>query len=322
MVASNISPPAFFRVIEEFSPTLLIDEADTILHGNDELRGILNSGYTKKTAFVLRVASNHKRSPHPDSAPSPSTRKSALSRFSCWCPKAIAAIGRLPDTLADRCIVISMQRKTGAEQCDRLKLLDGADLRHRCARFIADNAAAIASATPSIPPDLNDRASDIWEPLFALADLAGGHWPKTARVAAIRLTIRAQETSPITSLLIDVFFCFTYFKTEKILSRYLVNTLNQLRDRPWISLIKGKPVNEIWLAQQLRPYGIRPTTLWIENKAGKGYVRGGFIEVMRRYVPMPHLKQCFPGCPELFGDPSKSNPESVPVVPASEGSTT
>src|SRR5205807_6503181 len=44
-------------VIEELQPTLLIDEADTFLQGNDELRGILNSGYSRKTAFVLRASS-------------------------------------------------------------------------------------------------------------------------------------------------------------------------------------------------------------------------------------------------------------------------
>src|ERR1700683_1380038 len=51
IAAANISSPAFFRVIEEARPTLLIDEADTLLAGNDELRGILNSGYTRNTAF-------------------------------------------------------------------------------------------------------------------------------------------------------------------------------------------------------------------------------------------------------------------------------
>src|SRR5258706_4245278 len=56
VVSSNVSPPALFRAIEELRPTLLIDEADTFLKGNDEFRGILNAGYTRKTAFVLRVA--------------------------------------------------------------------------------------------------------------------------------------------------------------------------------------------------------------------------------------------------------------------------
>src|SRR5205807_2657154 len=59
VTASNISPPAFFRVIEDLSPTLLIDEADTFLRGNEQLKGILNAGYKKKTAFVLRASSQN-----------------------------------------------------------------------------------------------------------------------------------------------------------------------------------------------------------------------------------------------------------------------
>jgi hypothetical protein len=71
VVSSNISSPAFFRVIEETLPTLLIDEADTFLQANDELRGILNSGYTRKTAFAVRVAQS-------SAAPSVSLERSPL----------------------------------------------------------------------------------------------------------------------------------------------------------------------------------------------------------------------------------------------------
>jgi hypothetical protein len=51
-VAANISSSAFFRIIQENQPTLLIDEADTLLPGNDELRGILNSGYTCAKGYL------------------------------------------------------------------------------------------------------------------------------------------------------------------------------------------------------------------------------------------------------------------------------
>jgi len=162
-VAANISSPAFFRVIEETQPTLLIDEADTFLQGNDQLRGILNSGYSRKTAYVVRVASQESEAKDPSS----DTKGSRLVRFSCWCPKAIAAIGRLPETLADRCIVIRMQRKTATEQCERLRNLDATVLRQQCARFVLDHAQNIAEAQPKIPSDLPDRAADIWEPLLA-----------------------------------------------------------------------------------------------------------------------------------------------------------
>lgn len=103
LAASNISPPALFRVIQESQPTLLIDEADTFLQGRDELAGILNAGYRRDNAFVVRVADRKKGT--------------ELAHYSCWCPKVLAAIGRLPDTLADRCIVITNQSRQ--LQCKR-----------------------------------------------------------------------------------------------------------------------------------------------------------------------------------------------------------
>ncbi|MCF6291294.1 MAG: hypothetical protein L3J03_09915, partial [Desulfobacterales bacterium] len=54
--ASNITPAALFRSVEKWTPTLLIDEADTFVQDNDELRGVLNSGHTRETAFVIRTS--------------------------------------------------------------------------------------------------------------------------------------------------------------------------------------------------------------------------------------------------------------------------
>ena len=59
-----------------------------------------------------------------------------------------------------------------AEKCERLKFLDGEVLRRKCARFVEDHAEEIQSAQPTIPEALNDRAADIWEPLFVLAAIA------------------------------------------------------------------------------------------------------------------------------------------------------
>src|SRR5213593_2916380 len=54
--AQTLIPTITRAQSKETRPTLLIDEADTFLQGNDELRGILNSGYSRKTAYVVRVA--------------------------------------------------------------------------------------------------------------------------------------------------------------------------------------------------------------------------------------------------------------------------
>jgi len=327
VVAANISPSALFRVIEETRPTLLIDEADTLLQGNDELRGILNSGYTRKTAYVVRVANqlthynlpgqgagrrpwrqkeeadvmarrtartDRGEAPPSEEAEAVSQGATRLVRYSCWCPKVMAAIGRLPDTLADRCIVIRMQRKTTNEECERLRNLEAAKLRRQCARFVLDHAEGIAGARPEVPGNLNDRAGDIWEPLLALADLAGGAWPEKARQAATGLTGSAQENSPIGSLLLDILILLVKEGSERIHSRKLVAGLNGGRDRPWMELRKGKEITELWLAQQLRPYAIRPKTIWIEKIAAKGYVKEDFGEAFRRYIPRSEMEALMP----------------------------
>jgi len=305
VVAANISPPAFFRVIEETRPTLLIDEADTFLAGNDELRGILNAGYSRKTAYVVRVSAvrntplrnsecemrnDENKGISPPTlgsfgAASQGSEGSRLARFSCWCPKVMAAIGRLPETLADRCIVICMQRKTAQEQCERLRNLKSEELRRKCARFAQDNQERITGAQPELPEGLNDRAADIWEPLLALADLAGGDWPQLARQAAMSLNATAQESNPIASLLAELAIAFVEADSDHLFSRSLVAALNASPDRPWAELNRGKPVTELWLAQQLRPFGIRPRTCRIGEERAKGYVLEDFRETFRRYVP-------------------------------------
>jgi hypothetical protein len=233
------------------------------------------------------------REERPESWASPSLRArngagnaaGRVARYSCWCPKAIAAIGHLHPTLASRCIVIRMQRKAAGEECERLKRLEASELKRKCARFVADHAENIAKAEPQIPEGLTNRAADIWEPLLVLADLAGGHWPRLAREAAQALTARAAEHSPSSSLLLDILLAFIMTQSERIFSRTLVMQLQTCTESPWNELRRGKPVTENWVAQQLRPYGIKPRTIRIGEQTAKGYVNDDFRETFRRYIP-------------------------------------
>jgi hypothetical protein len=299
VISSNISPSAFFRVIEEARPTLLIDEADTLLKGNDELRGILNSGYTKATAFVVRVANQPAQNGEPPVNGSRSGGKAdsvgtagapsgapGLAVYSCWCPKVMAAIGHLPETLADRCIIIRMNRKTAQEQCERLRNLRSLaeNLKRQCARFVLDHSEIIAVARPEIPPGLNDRAADVWEPLLAIADIAGDYWPREARQAAAGLAEDSIESNPIGALFLDIFLLFTQEKTDRVFTRALIAWLNELQSHAWAELNKGRPVNEQWLAQQLRPYRIRPRVVRIGEAVARGYHLNDFTDTFKRYI--------------------------------------
>ena len=70
----------------------------------------------------------------------------------------------------------------------------------------------------------------------------------------------------------------------------MVQGLNRLDDRPWAELSKGKEVTELWLSQQLRPYGVRPRTFRIEGTQAKGYLQEDLMEVFRRYITKPDLE--------------------------------
>ena len=291
VVASNVSSSALFRVIEEVRPTLLIDEVDTFLGGNEELRGILNSGYTRKTAYVLRVVNQGAEAGGREKEPEGKSERpgdrggqageggsdgkrrgegSSLASFSCWCPKVISRIGRLPVTLADRCILLRMQRKSKQEKCERLRKLEAGPLKRQCARFVLDNAEAIAAAEPGSPADLNDRAADIWEPLLALADLAGGDWPRWAREAAVNVAAGTEENNPIGALLLDIYVIFLEAKAERFFSRTLVGALNSLPERTWAAMTRGKEMTELTLGHLLRPYGVRPKTVWVGKTSARG----------------------------------------------------
>src|SRR3954465_6595360 len=100
IIASSATAPSLFHAVEELRPTLMIDEADQFLKGKSELQGILNAGYCRRTAYVMRTA--------PQQSAHSKRKGSRLAFFSCWCPKVISQINRLPPVLADRCIVLRL----------------------------------------------------------------------------------------------------------------------------------------------------------------------------------------------------------------------
>ena len=219
-----------------------------------------------------------------------STPSSSLGRFSTWCPKAIAAIGHLPETLADRCIVIRMQRKTNHEQTLRLRNLQTTELRKQCEEFVARHANAIANAQPEIPNELNDRAADIWEPLLVLADIAGADWSKKARAAALALSASSHESNPIGALLMDILLAFGEHRTDRLHTRTLVEDLQYRAGiRPWNENLK-RPITDLWLSQQLRPYGIFSKTIRIDGLQAKGYIQDDKMnDAFRRYIPKSEI---------------------------------
>jgi hypothetical protein len=100
---------------------------------------------------------------------------------------------------------------------------------------------------------------------------------------------RAGEQS-IGLLFLDLLLSFVNGQTDRMFSRTLSANLERLVERPWTEMRKGKPVTEAWLATQLRPYGVRPKTIWIGEHAAKGYLLADFNELFTRYIPPSEIE--------------------------------
>ena len=269
---SNIAPAALFRSIELWSPTLLIDEVDAFLAAHEDARGILNAGFTRDSAVVIRCVGD-------DHIPTP---------FNVWGAKALCGIGKIADTLADRSVPLRLRRRTPGENVESLRHSDPAlweQLRSRLSRFALDSAEAISKARPTPIPGLNDRANDAWEPLLAIADLAGEHWPKSARNAAITLHgLEGEAPSVGAELLADVKAVFDDKSASKIFSADLLNALIADEEAPWATWNRGKPMSPRQLSAKLADFGIKSTTVRAGFDVKKGYHLEQFGDAFGRYL--------------------------------------
>src|SRR5262249_31014742 len=113
-LTGRTSAAALVRKVDKLSPTLLLDESDATFKGEPEyaeaLRGTLNTGYRRSGKTTLCVGQG---------------ANLTFRDFSTFCPKAIAGIGELPDTVADRSIRIELKRRKTNEACRRWRARDG-----------------------------------------------------------------------------------------------------------------------------------------------------------------------------------------------------
>lgn len=289
LIASNITVGALFRSVHTCSPTLFIDEADTFMAGNGTMRGIINSGNTRRTAYVLRLSKSSSSSSSSSNFLQPSTSNiqpvepadTGLKKYSCWCPKVIAMIGQVPDTIADRSIVVKMARKLTTETCAPLSQLETADIKAKCARFGLDMAQLIGEAGKIRGEGLNDRAADTFDPLFVIARLAGEAWEQKLQVAALTLSSTADENSG-TALIMDIVSLFGETGSKKMFSRDIVTLLRNSGLKS--ETLKYSSINEYHISKILRQYGIRPINIRIGSQVHRGYVAADFTAAVIRYV--------------------------------------
>lgn len=270
---ASISPAAIFRTVERWAPTLGIDEVDAFLKDNEEARGLINSGLYRETAVVIRCTGD-------DNTP---------TQFSTWAPKILCGIGKLAGTIEDRAIPLRMRRKVAGETAASIRRSDPqpwADLRAQLTRWAEDRRHAVGMAHPTPAAGLGDRAQDCWEPLLAIADDAGGEWPRRARAAALALHGVEEDTPSIgVELLRDVEAAFKERGTSRLATAELLRILTQDDEAPWASWNRGSPLRPRQLAQRLSEFGIKPKTTRLPNGDRlKGYALADFADAFTRYL--------------------------------------
>lgn len=276
--AASISQSVLFRMVEKYQPTLLVDEIETVLTKDaEDLRGLMNAGHTRDSAFVWRsVAVGDDFEP---------------KRFNVFGFKALAGINadRLAETITSRAVVAQMRRKLPHETAERLRhaesgLFDA--LRAKLARWTEDYAEAVRASRPEFPDALSDRDQDNWEPLFAVADLAGGNWPEVARRAALKLCSNgAVAQSSGAELLADIRDVFETRKMRRISSVDLLGYLSDDEEKPWATWSRGKPMTPRQLSEKLSKYGITSANIKFGNAdVRKGYRAEQFDEAFSRYL--------------------------------------
>ncbi len=281
--ASGISSSCLFRMIEAYQPTLFIDEIETVLKDNDELRGLINAGHTRDSAFVWR---NVKKGD--DFEP---------KQFTVWGMKAIAGINaiKLAETVTSRSIIIELRRKKGSEKVQRLREAEPdlfSESSAKLARFASDNMIKVAIAQPLLPDELGDREQDNFEPLFAIADVAGGHWPETARVAALKLSGSTLSVQSIANeLLASIQEVFETKEIDKISTVNLIEALCEDDENPWATYSRGKQITPKKIAQLLASYDIQSKPIRFDRGVAKGYEPSQFEDAFSRYLtPSPILR--------------------------------
>jgi putative DNA primase/helicase len=211
-----------------------------------------------------------------------------VTRFKTWGAKALAGIGHVADTLLDRAIILELRRKLSHEEVDRIRhakpeLFE--DLKAKLARFADDYRDKVRHARPPLPDSLNDRAQDNWEPLLAIAMVAGGDWLQIGTAAALKISGSEEITQTTgTELLSNIREIFDEKQIDRISTTELIKALCADEEWSWLTYNRGLPIKPRQLANRLKAYNIHSKNIRIGYGTPKGFTLDQFSEAFSRYT--------------------------------------
>lgn len=262
-MAGNISASYIFRVIDSERPTFIIDEVDTIYSGskNEELRSVLNSGYLH-SGHTLKTINGEP------------------TQFSTFCPKLLGGIdnGRLPETVADRCLRIRLRKLSGD------KLADMGIRRRNVKRLAKDEALAnlrtelakwatielvdqLSDIEPPMIEGLSARQWDIAEPLMQIAHMF--HIHEEARAAIVTVFQGEKVETEESRILTTARELLDESGADRLTTAQLADVVGYTPDR---------------LSRALKPLGVNSRPMKIAGNVVRGYYRAEFESAWERYL--------------------------------------
>ncbi|MEV5487545.1 DUF3631 domain-containing protein [Streptomyces bobili] len=290
MAAADASAAALFRSVSGIDggrPTILFDEIDTIFGpkagDNEQLRGFINAGHARGRPMYRCVGDGSNQQ---------------VQGFPSFCAVAVAGLGSLPDTILTRSVIIRMRRRARNEHVEafrtRIHVREGNQLRDRLAKWAETVQERITGAFPEMPDGVTDRPADVWEPLIAIADAAGGDWPDRARAACVTLVTasKANDKGSIGVRLLTDLRDHVLIGIDRLPTVAILDRLNALDDAPWADL-HGKPLDNRRLSKMLAEYmtadnePIASRNIKTAGSVLKGYYTADLGDAWARYCPPP-----------------------------------
>ena len=282
-MSASMSAAALVRIIakarkdEDRYLTILYDEIDGVFgkaeEGTADLRSALNAGYRRNGMFTRCINSG-----------------ASVEDFPCYAALAVAGLNKLPDALANRSIFVHMKPRAADEAKEDFRLRDqpaqAEPIYDAIFEWCERKKTALTNYRPELPESIRDRAADIWEPLIAIADVAGGDWPGRARAAAIALTDAAKDATVKTGSDIELLIHIreAFLNADKIHADELVRRLCNREESPWMDMGRGKSLTTAMLRERVRPYGVKSRQVKIDGGNQRGYRLEDFHDAWKHYV--------------------------------------
>lgn len=294
--AVNTTPAYLFRKVADpdGTPTILYDEIDTVFgpkaKDNEDVRGMLNAGH-RRGATAGRCVMRGKTV--------------ETEELEAYCAVALAGLDDLPDTIGTRAVIVKMRRRAPGEKVEPWRHRINGPQGHPIAEQLMRWGEMVESVPwPDMPDGIEDRNADVWEPLLALADLAGGDWPARGRAAALHLVKAAADgkRSLGVQLLDDlrkVFADQTAMSTTDIL-----HALLDLDEAPWGDL-RGKELDARSLSYRLKKYDVKPANVRIDGRVVKGYKAEDLADPWSRYLGPSPENSATPATPATPTEPEQ-----------------